>query len=755
MEVNYFYICYRHQLNLMKKTYHVLFLLPMLWLSFTMQAGIICPDDVTYSCDWYAVGIPSYPEAQATGNDIYLWKKFIDFEYLSNCHEGHIDRVWYIDANDNNEIDPDEASCTQVITITGPDFPVQISWPKDVVLNCLDDDTDYGSPTISAGPCDLMGVTYEDAVFGNSATECYKILRTYTVCNYCFYDDQAPGDDGIWTYTQVIKVIDDDAPIIDNCEDRMISLEGDCKAEVSITKSAYDQGDCPAAVLTWNVTVDLGLDGTIDYRYGPNEPGKFKISPKSNNEQVKITLPDRLDRGYLEMKWTVADGCGNHAGCVEKIQIKDLKPPTPYCYGLLFFTLDGWDDGTLTIPARVWDKGGFDNCGHKLRFSYSEDVNDTLKVVKCGQTGVQLDRIYATDISGNQEFCTVFSYIFDNGSCNFSFGPQGRVVRMDGEELPQVKAIFSNGELYQEVEVQEDGTFEFADMPMMEDLVASITVHDDEVAQYTLAEAKMVSNYILGVDTLSAMQFLAADMNDDKQINYKDLTILTDQIIGKTQEVKKWKVMTDEDYSMSGASTINYPKYDGSFDFTLLERGKFIYQEKLDGKKVIDIAVEERAGKYVFFNPYTISSDGFYIHTPEEGKIDLISKEIPRGTLKWEVQANNLEEAIAKVDVQVLSTDYRSYRINYTETDAMDGAELKDMEEREALLYPSVFEDYFILQGKDLGNIELYDVNGSKVSFSLDKAQDSWRIMPQSHKGLIIVKYQASGKNLIGKVIQL
>jgi len=76
-------------------------------------------------------------------------------------------------------------------------------------------------PNITGEPitnedCESLGVTFDDVTFTSSPDLCLKILRTWTVVNWCQYEPNNPNSGGYETYTQVIKVIDDDStePII-------------------------------------------------------------------------------------------------------------------------------------------------------------------------------------------------------------------------------------------------------------------------------------------------------------------------------------------------------------------------------------------------------------------------------------------------------------------------------------------------------------------------------------------------------------
>jgi hypothetical protein len=99
-----------------------------------------------------------------------------------------------------------------------------INWPRDRELAC-DENGEYstdpdalGEPEISNNDaCSQIAVRYEDEIFEVVPDACFKILRTWTVLDWC--QEDANGDNLTWTYTQVIKVNDDESPELLVCED--------------------------------------------------------------------------------------------------------------------------------------------------------------------------------------------------------------------------------------------------------------------------------------------------------------------------------------------------------------------------------------------------------------------------------------------------------------------------------------------------------------------------------------------------------
>lgn len=67
----------------------------------------------------------------------------------------------------------------------------EIRFPKDADANCATPNPDT-ILTEEIANCDLLAVSVQDQFFSASGNECYKIMRTYGVINWCEYDGQAP-----------------------------------------------------------------------------------------------------------------------------------------------------------------------------------------------------------------------------------------------------------------------------------------------------------------------------------------------------------------------------------------------------------------------------------------------------------------------------------------------------------------------------------------------------------------------------------
>ncbi|MBK8562410.1 MAG: hypothetical protein IPN76_03450 [Saprospiraceae bacterium] len=74
--------------------------------------------------------------------------------------------------------------CTQTINVDHvSDFAVE--FPADVTINCGANVPNFGEPEIFYETCELVAVTSDDRTYNVVADACYKIVRTWTVINWC------------------------------------------------------------------------------------------------------------------------------------------------------------------------------------------------------------------------------------------------------------------------------------------------------------------------------------------------------------------------------------------------------------------------------------------------------------------------------------------------------------------------------------------------------------------------------------------
>jgi hypothetical protein len=354
---------------------------------------------------------------------------------INGCGEGWISRTWTMKDKCGNEV-----TATQKIYVKHrSDF--EVIFPEDKVVTCdffHRTDTSFrgaGAPIISDDECEQIGVQYKDEVFTIEDSACYKIVRTWTLIDWCKYDPNQhnhhpdvivddrlranssdrscvfrnikDNGDGYMQYIQIIKVIDEIAPTF-TCSDNTTCITAGCDAVINLPVSASD--NCTDA-------------SDIKIRAEITKPDN-SVDRRSNIKAITGTFTE----GIYKVKMTANDLCGNETICNMTITVKDCKKPTPYCIdGLATVIMP--NNGTVEIWAKDFDRGAEDNCTakDKLRFSFGPDVTKPNRVITCadipnGREALLVVDIYVHDLAENKDLCKVSLKVQDNSSAEFPGG---------------------------------------------------------------------------------------------------------------------------------------------------------------------------------------------------------------------------------------------------------------------------------------------------------------------------------------------
>ncbi len=350
------------------------------WSTITIEDKVApqltCPPDVTVFCgadinDPYIVGEPSVSD-----NCSFAITQ-TDVESLDNCGEGTIVRTFTV-----QDIGGNESFCSQVINVVNGGFfgETDITWPIDVDIDCSATSTDpsnTGLPIIDDDPnCSQIVYSYQDQILFLGSDYCFKILRNWTVVNWC--------DESTYSYDQVIRVSDITAPTI-ICDDYDLVCTGYQNCDNPFYFIEVDATDECSTELTYQAEIDWYSDGVFDMIF--------------NTNSIYTDYP----MGTHLVLWTVSDECGNLSNCWQTIEVMDCAAPTVVCTADLNGTLSS--NGTFVLDASELDAGSFDFCSLTLTYSFSTDPTDNIKTFTCNDVGTNTLNLWVTDDNGNQNSC--------------------------------------------------------------------------------------------------------------------------------------------------------------------------------------------------------------------------------------------------------------------------------------------------------------------------------------------------------------
>ncbi|MBC7886120.1 MAG: hypothetical protein H7X99_11640, partial [Saprospiraceae bacterium] len=445
---------------------------------------------------------------------------------------------------------------TQIITV-GNNKPFtfnDIDWPDNITLNngCVNSVDPDDLPLASRRPrylrntaCAQLASNYEDIVFNFTGEACQKILRRWTVIDWC---QKVPGfpEIGVWSFTQIIMINNTSAPTIQKgClpADLVITQVGVCSVNVKVTAEATD--DCTDSdLLKWTYTIDEGNDGSIEVTNGTGNI----INRDFNYGTHKIT-------------WSVKDGCNNVRSCSNIFTVNDNKKPTPYCISEIV-TVIMPSAREVTIWASDFDLGATDNCsvGSQLVASFSAtNKNDISRTIRCldlaGASSKQFTfDVYTIDASNNSDFCTVKLIVQDNGnSCGNTVNPlasislRGNVYNESDEKVQDVVLELSSNqaEFPKSISTDVNGKFLFNELPMYKNYALVPEKLDNPLNGVSTLDLVMIQRHILGISDLnSPYKLIAADINNSAKITASDLVELRKLILGIQSQFannKSWR----------------------------------------------------------------------------------------------------------------------------------------------------------------------------------------------------------------------
>ena len=250
---------------------------------------IVCPLDKTIHCSDDFLNLNITGQAIATENCTLDTIYFSDEINLNSCTIGTISRTWVAKDKTGNI-----TSCTQFIHLEDTTSLV-IDFPEYIDLNGCESSTTpdiTGEPVFTNNDCESVGVTFNDIVFNNSPDFCLKILRTWTVIDWCHYIPNDPSGGGSWEYTQVIKVLD--------VEPSLVSVAGVIATENGIPIQDVNVLLVASQAHT-NATTEVGI-----YNFeGISVIPSFTVTPsKDGDDMIGITTIDMvfLQRHILGVK---------------------------------------------------------------------------------------------------------------------------------------------------------------------------------------------------------------------------------------------------------------------------------------------------------------------------------------------------------------------------------------------------------------------------------------------------------------------
>ena len=437
--------------------------------------------------------------------------------------------------------------------------------------------------------CDLFAINSEDLELPASANgECKKIIRTWTLINWCEYDgvsdpvsiprrdlnlDGRPGDGeggsnnpvtgvrhsathmydyagtvlvlndnplvvipsgGYYIYDQHIKIFDNTAPDVSYSGDTEFcggDLDEDpCTGEVDIAPTIDDM--CTTTDHRWELTAFSSTFGNADFAGDGDLSGRYPL-------------------GTHTVRFYVSDECGNITEFDVTFEIVDCKAPTPVCHnGLSIDVMPA--SGMVELWAIDFDASSFDYC-HPLKFRINrvEDRNgdgfitaddylnnvpqfDSIQLT-CANVGTLTNvQLWvgeeSTDSQNNWDYCVTYVEVQDNnGACN---GPRPTAdafgaIKMENNVAVGKVEVNLSGAASSMFETTDDGNYNFDNLFVGDDYSIAPYRNDDHTIGISTYDLVLISKHVLNVELLdSPYKIIAADVNRSNNVSTLDIVAL-------------------------------------------------------------------------------------------------------------------------------------------------------------------------------------------------------------------------------------
>jgi subtilisin-like proprotein convertase family protein len=451
-----------------------------------------------------------------------------------------------------------------------------VVWPTDRVLpNCdaLTDPAQTGAPIIQddltifnvtvngvfyaqyimESTCSQVAVTYTDLELPVLDGACKKILRTWTIIDWCQYNNNVTPAFGIWKYEQIIKVEDNVGPtFISGCENVMFAVTTDndgnanngCTAPVSITVLAEDASVCDAT-LNYTYWIDYFSNGTQDQ--GGNTNSFSGVYPM----------------GTHTVTWTVEDACGNISTCQHTFMVADKTGPYMFLASDYITQLN--NNGVSIIWATEFEGSYSDECSgecydFRLRVP-SAGPGQTAPPTATSHTftaaGTYTVDWWIKDCAGNWSYVTGTIVVQDNGPVNNAIS--GAIANEDTESVENVTVSISGNApgIMPTVYTNNAGLYNSGNLPLDYNYSVTPSLNLEPLNGVSTYDLVLISKHILGTQLLnSPYKMIAADVNKSGTITTFDMVELRKLILFITtnfQNNTSWRFV-EADYVFPNAS---------------------------------------------------------------------------------------------------------------------------------------------------------------------------------------------------------
>jgi Secretion system C-terminal sorting domain len=269
---------------------------------------------------------------------------------------------------------------------------------------------------------------------------------------------------------------------------------------------------------------------------------QLQVVSSSCNGSVTTQISSPLGNGYGPFYNTplgsylidckAFNTCGDTSYCTYMVYVRDTKKPFAVVKSALYSNITA--DGTVKIRARLLNQNSNDNCTNSssLKYSYSANIADSVRVFNCNQLGTHPVTITVHDESGNKT----------NGL--------SQIIVQDGMGYCQNVAVAANAtttsgaivnnicyklttSTFEETLVSETGQLLYDEVQMGENCTIKPSKNDNWLNGLNVYDLKLLQNHLSGITLLNTpLKLIAADINRSGSVTSTDLQLLRSLILG-------------------------------------------------------------------------------------------------------------------------------------------------------------------------------------------------------------------------------
>jgi hypothetical protein len=514
---------------------------------------ISCPRDTTIQCtdNYTSLSVFGVPTITDNCGGMTSFTETDSFE-LNNCGMGRIIRTFTVSHGGT------PITCEQIITVeNNTSFDSNgIVWPANYsALACTNPSlhpdslpSGFNVPMFdSAGLCKRILRYYNDAVLDDVTDPigCYKILRTWSVIDWCTFNPNDTAAGGYWSHVQQIDLVNTTRPTFTICptDFEVPITDNSCSANVTLMALATD--DCtPDSLITYSFNIDLYDDGSVD--------------TSSNTNNASGIYPTGVHR----IEFRARDDCGNISSCIFRFTVADRTRPNAICNSDTINIVNVGDELGATVDARQLALNSTDNC--------TDFANLTITAVPpsftCPQLGVNQVTVTVTDSAGNSNTCVANVRVNDiSNICPINrtaVNISGIITNEMGEKMEEVHVSINHPDVKPSM-TNIKGEFKLEDVPVGNDYTVLPNRDFDILNGVSTFDLVLLNRHILNIENItSPYKLIAADVNRSGNISAFDIVLLRKLILRLTDSFPNnnaWRfVRTDFNFKKPKESHKNY-----------------------------------------------------------------------------------------------------------------------------------------------------------------------------------------------------